>query len=116
MPRTATICRSGKWASAIFKKNGGAGRFAADGSSHTGLLIRRDQSYALVVPPDVDGMAIEVLAGFNQHGVVVLALGDARRTENPAFPIELVQAICNHEQNPENSATSHDESGFVRII
>jgi hypothetical protein len=99
-----------------FRKNGGAG--LAKRSTHPqGLLIRGDQSHALVVPPDLNGMAIEVLVGFDQHCVVVLALDDARGTENPAFPIELVQPICNHEAKPpNNSATSHDGSGFVRII
>jgi len=61
-------------------------------------------------------MAVQMLAGFDQNSIVVLALEDARGTADPAIPIKLVQPICNHEQNPENSATSHDGSEFVRII
>lgn len=79
------------------------------------LLIRRDPSDALVVSPDFDGAAIDMLARFDQNRIVVLALDDHRRTGYPALSIQPVQSIGKHN-HPRDDDVLRDDGKSVRLI
>ena len=63
-------------------------------------MIRRDQSNALIVPPDLDGLTVNIAACFDQGGIIILAFDDLRRAAHSVFMVQYVETIRDHEWCP----------------
>ena len=60
-------------------------------------MIRRDQSNALIVPPDLDRLTVNIAACFDQGGIIILAFDDLRRAAHSVFMVYYVETIRDHE-------------------
>src|SRR4051812_44326796 len=88
-----------------------AGSRAGGGSLR--LPVRRDKADPTITSPDFDRVSVKVLACFDQHRIVILALDDFRRANDVAPPIQFIESIVDHILPPATGKNCHEASRWA---